>query len=318
MPFCPNILQNDRRTGRWPRFFNSLSSLFLHPMRPRAVIFFIWSISLSLASNPSKVVPKCAVGETKLVVDQKSDGSGLSKSKATVALCYSLEYLQVTYDLLDQKYLPQVNYTNCDDPVYNSDVAEIFVGPYPTNTTSENPGTHCYMEVDFSPYGTPFQSGIYNPNLNHSGIVGTPLNCSSSGIDYQVTQSQQTASWSVQVKIPWSLIDCVPGCPSSGPAAQSDRAERTVDSTTQITLRSTADSIIYTTASSQSEAVNASCSTPAARGGSTYYLNFYRINELTPVASCTAATCEYLAWSPTYANPPAFHEPLYFGTILLE
>lgn len=286
------------------------------------VVAHVLSLGIHLlATNPSIVVQKCGKIESSdnqiLQVNQKSDGSGYStSSNAMVQLCYTSKYLQVTYTLFNQSYLPLVNYSNCNDPVYNSDVAEIFIGP----TTDS--GTHCYMEVDFSPYGTPFQSGIFNPNLNYSGIIGTPLNCTTSGIQYNVSLSSHDthgSRWSVQANIPWLLVDCVPGCPSS--TSKSIQINNDLDSNfiSESIHTSTSDAISFVTVSDsmKSHELN-KCSGPSQRSGMIYNANFYRINELVPVATCTATSCEYLAWSPTLVSPPAFHEPLYFGTIILE
>jgi hypothetical protein len=44
----------------------------------------------------------------------------------------------------------------------------------------------------------------------------------------------------------------------------------------------------------------------------------FRISQLTPSTACSSTTCEYMAWNPTLANPPAFHEPTKFGYLLLQ
>jgi hypothetical protein len=44
----------------------------------------------------------------------------------------------------------------------------------------------------------------------------------------------------------------------------------------------------------------------------------FRISQLTSNTACSSSTCEYMAWSPTMANPPAFHEPTKFGYLLLQ
>ncbi|KAJ1437745.1 hypothetical protein B484DRAFT_444936 [Ochromonadaceae sp. CCMP2298] len=49
-----------------------------------------------------------------------------------------------------------------------------------------------------------------------------------------------------------------------------------------------------------------------------YRVNFFRISQLTQNPQCSSSTCEYMAWSPTDVNPPAFHEPLKFGNLLLQ
>jgi len=324
-------------------------------MRASIITFLLfWGVlSLSVTTEgsrkPSAVVPKCdsdsdSSGSNRILVNQKSDGSGPSTAKASVQLCYSSKYLEITYTMLNQKYLPSVRYSECNDPIYDSDVAEIFVGPSmdeSNNSNNSSSGTKCYMEVDFSPYGTSFQSGIFNPNLNSTGLSKTGLNCSTSGILSKISPPLETvisSTWTVQVSIPWSLIDCVPGCPlSSNDSSDDNDNDNDNDAATTVGLDNDSDSdsdssllnrrkrraldtipSLTATVSDASENKKPKFNAPSRRSGMTYYANFYRINELNKVASCTTSDCEYIAWSPTYVNPPAFHEPLYFGTIVLE
>eukprot|EP01034_Spumella_vulgaris_P026409 gene26409-32987_t len=49
-----------------------------------------------------------------------------------------------------------------------------------------------------------------------------------------------------------------------------------------------------------------------------YRANFFRVNELVSSPTCSSSSCEYLAWSPTGVNPPAFHEPTKFGYLVLQ
>jgi hypothetical protein len=52
---------------------------------------------------------------------------------------------------------------------------------------------------------------------------------------------------------------------------------------------------------------------------SVYRANMFRISQLTSSgAKCSSASCEYLAWSPTLSDPPAFHEPTHFGYLLMQ
>lgn len=54
---------------------------------------------------------------------------------------------------------------------------------------------------------------------------------------------------------------------------------------------------------------------------STYRINFYRVvatqaPDTSVTWACSATSCSYLAWSPTYSGvTPAFHIPQYFGTL---
>jgi hypothetical protein len=55
-----------------------------------------------------------------------------------------------------------------------------------------------------------------------------------------------------------------------------------------------------------------------AAAGQLFRGNVYRVNAVTSmVTKCSSTSCEYVSWTPTYANPPAFHEPTKFGYFLL-
>ena len=121
--------------------------------------------------------------------------------------------------------------------------------------------------------------------MNHTGIVGTLLDCQTTGIVHSVDKTE-TDSWVVSLSIPWDLIHTVSIC----------------DFTTE--------------AGRNQELV-----TPNPYAGapsSVYRANFYRVNELIPTSACNSSTCEYMAWSPTYQSPPAFHEPTFFGVLYLS
>ena len=202
-------------------------------------------------------------------INKLSNGLGSSESHSTVSLCFDDERLYVNHTALDQKYLNNPGYKNCNDPIYNADVAEMFVAPY----METDP--HCYNELDISPFDVMFDAGIYNPNLNHSGIQGSTFECETSGIQHLTKVDMPTNTWTAEMSFPFSLLNCP-----------------------------------Y------------NCSLPMYCGHNTpnnvYRINFYRINELVPTSKCTSSTCEYMAWNPTMANPPAFHEPTKFGFMLLQ
>ena len=64
--------------------------------------------------------------------------------------------------------------------------------------------------------------------------------------------------------------------------------------------------------------VNAAApSTAPAQPGDEYRANFYRINMRNNVSSCSASDCDYGAWSATMRSPPSFHQPKFFGVLLL-
>ncbi len=55
----------------------------------------------------------------------------------------------------------------------------------------------------------------------------------------------------------------------------------------------------------------------AVQPGDEYRANFYRIFMLNNVSSCSASDCDYGAWSPTFHDPPSFHQPKFFGLLRL-
>jgi hypothetical protein len=57
--------------------------------------------------------------------------------------------------------------------------------------------------------------------------------------------------------------------------------------------------------------------TQSNSAASIYRINFYRVNELQSVNVCDDVNCEYMAWSPNFKAPPSFHEPPYFGFIVM-
>jgi hypothetical protein len=234
--------------------------------------------SLVVQPVPKLVGYECGTKDSfnLITVNQKSDGTGASSvgTLSEVSLCYDNTYLVIDYISYLQNCNSQSNYSSCNDPVYLLDVIEVFIGPH-----VEDP--HCYLEFDISPYNTPYEANIYNPNLNQSGIQNTLLDCNTSNIRYE-SNFLNTTTWRSHIEIPWSDIDCLEGC--------------------NFRITDSCPSAFQT----------------HSRKGKVYRLNFYRINEILPTTNCNTSTCEYLAWSPTYQNPPAFHVPPYFGYLELQ
>jgi hypothetical protein len=202
-------------------------------------------------------------------ITQLSTGAGKGKSLTEVHLCFDETNLYLNVDLHNQFYLTnEQQFKTCNDAIFNENVFETFIVPY------QETEPHCYNELDISPNNVMFEAGIYNPNLNHTGIVGTDMSCDASGILHN-TVINSDLSWKAALSYPFHLLNCPYNCPVGNYCGR--------DLPNDI-----------------------------------YRLNFYRINELSPVSKCSSSTCEYLAWNPTLANPPAFHEPTKFGYMLLQ
>lgn len=220
---------------------------------------------------PCVEVPRCDnVGsKAEITVNKLSNGLGGSKSYSTISMCFDDSNLYVTNTAMKQMYFSNPGYKNCNDPVFNADVSEMFVAP------NMEPTTHCYNELDISPFNVMYDAGIYSPNLNHSGVVGTEFNCDGTGINYKAVVDTKGNSWTSTMSYSFALLNCPNNCP----------------------LRQYCGHTFV---------------------NEVYRANFFRVNELVETSKCSSSTCEYMAWSPTNCNPPAFHEPTKFGYLLMQ
>jgi hypothetical protein len=247
----------------------------------------------SSGSLPCTTVPNCSTGKTaSLTANQLSNGLGSSKASSAIDLCYTDSSLNVKVLASKQAYYPADLYSSCNDNVFLLDVVELFIGECTSSNSYCNTvgDTYCYSEIDTSPYNKIFESGIYTPYLNHTGIKNYLIDCDSSSIQHSVTK--KSTEWTVELSIPWKVIYNPQGCPVPSKKAM-ENVEQTVIS----------HSLLMT---------------PVAGPGSVFRANVYRVNELTAVSSsCSSSTCEYISWTPTYSNPPAFHEPKTFGYFIL-
>jgi hypothetical protein len=219
---------------------------------------------------PCLEIPRCSSGSSMITIDQLSTGEGPSQAYSEVTFCYDDLSLHITHTAYAQSSITSTSYNQCNDPIYYSNVMELFISPNMEQTP------HCYNELDISPKNVLFTAGIYNPNLNATAIVGTTFSCETSGITSSVAVDETEKKWSAEMTFPFSLLNCPYACPLSRYCGH------------------TTPNLIYRA-------------------------NLFRISELlSPVEKCSSTTCEYMAWSPTMRNPPAFHEPTKFGYLLLQ
>lgn len=239
-------------------------------------------------SLPHADVPTCdsSIGNELLVVDTYSDGSDQTIGHSVVNLCYNESYLNIEIISYEQIFYPSTIYDQCNDPVYLIDVVEVFIA-----LGEQDP--HCYLEVDISPYDGTFEASIYNPNLNHTGIEGTLLDCESTGIAHEAL-IVDPKEWFVSISIPWDVVNDISNCHPRLHSAPVSSSIQSNEDTAAIAV-----------------------SPKKITAGQIYRANFYRVNELVPTSQCNISTCEYIAWSATYQSPPAFHEPTYFGSLVL-
>lgn len=239
------------------------------------------STEIACPGQPCHQVPSCESGVTNsLTISELSSGTAAGKSKASVSMCYTSSGLHIEATASNQVYWPATNaYSACNDGIFNSDVIEFFISGRLQSSTEEQ--VYCYSEIDTNPANQIFMSGIYNPNLNHTGVQNMLIDCDSSNITHATSVNTAKQQWKLTMDIPFTLIDTPYGCPT-------------------------------TTSSTSSTNKNF-----LSHEGSLYRGNFYRINELISTTTCSSSKCEYLAWSPTTCSPPAFHEPTKFGYFIL-
>ena len=152
---------------------------------------------------PCFEVPRCSTGQTAdIFINQLSNGYGASQSQSDVSLCFDDVRLYVNHTANGQIYLNNPGYKTCNDPVFNADVAEMFIAPNMESTP------HCYNELDISPFGVMFDAGIYNPNLNHTGIEGYEFECSGTGVEYSSSINMVDNMWSATLSFTFALLNC--------------------------------------------------------------------------------------------------------------
>lgn len=162
------------------------------------------------SSLPCVEVPSCPFFSS-ITINTLSDGTKSSQSTSSLQLCHDSSYFHITHTAFAQKFFPSSSYKSCNDAIYNLDVAEAFIGPH----IDSDDGDHCYSEIDVNPTNEIYESGIYNPNLNHTGASNKELTCTTSGVLHATVASKAAQSWTATLNIPWKVLNCPAGCPDS-------------------------------------------------------------------------------------------------------
>jgi hypothetical protein len=165
---------------------------------------------ISDKSVPCVEIPKCSTDEANVAtieINQLSTGEGKSQAMSTVTMCFTDTTLNVVHNAMGQQYLSPTSYIDCNSAIFYSDVAELFIAP---NMEDE---PHCYNELDISPYNVMYDSGIYNPNLNHSGVQGFEFPCDTSNITHTTDINMDSNQWQAKMTFPFSLLNCPYDCP---------------------------------------------------------------------------------------------------------
>jgi hypothetical protein len=129
-----------------------------------------------------------------------------------------LETLYVRFDCDDCDIWG--TYTDRDDPIYDEEVVEIFLGAGEADLVR-------YFEFEVSPNGVLFDARIYNPTSQRTELEWDETwNCP--GIRWQAVRDDAANQWWAVVTIPWMAVG-PPGDPSSIWRANFYRIERPRD-----------------------------------------------------------------------------------------
>lgn len=140
-------------------------------------------------------------------ITKLSNGLGDSKSYSDISMCFDDINLYVTHNAYKQIHFTNPGYKECNDPIFNSDVAELFIAPNMESVP------HCYNELDISPYNVMFNAGIYNQNLNRTGIEGYEFDCVDNGITYSTFMDMTSSYWRASMSFSFELLNCPYNCP---------------------------------------------------------------------------------------------------------
>lgn len=160
-------------------------------------------VDMEKTGLPCVEIPSCSGAFNAGVIKINKLTTGVtSKSHSVANLCYTSNELRVTVNSMGQTIFPQTTqFSLCNDPIYNMDVVELFIAPRGMSDPK------WYSEIDTNPYNVMFESGIYNPNLNHTGISNYLMDCSTSQITHKTNVDKSSSSWSWTVTVPWHVVN---------------------------------------------------------------------------------------------------------------
>jgi hypothetical protein len=132
-----------------------------------------------------------------------ADGSGPAQQQTTVRLCYDAAALYLRFDCQDDDIWG--TYGHRDDPIYDEEVVELFLGPGQADLTR-------YFEIEISPNGVLFDAAIYNPTSQRSELE-IDTGWDGPGLAWQAGRADEANHWWATLTIPWAAVS-----PSPSPA----------------------------------------------------------------------------------------------------
>jgi hypothetical protein len=127
---------------------------------------------------------------------QLADGSGLAEQQTTARVCHDAWGLYVRFDCADRDIW--CSYTRRDEPIYDEEVVEVFLGPGADTPTR-------YYEFEISPNGVLLDALIENPTSQRADLrVDFGWDCQ--GLRWQAVRDDAAGHWWAVLAIPWAAL----------------------------------------------------------------------------------------------------------------
>jgi hypothetical protein len=125
-----------------------------------------------------------------------ADGSGLAQQQTVARICYNEQALFVRFDCEDTDIWG--NYTQRDDPIYDEEVVEVFIG-----VGEQTPVD--YYEFEVSPNGVLLDLTVHNPTSQRAELQ-TDFAWDCPGLLSMAGREDIYQRWWAILAIPWASI----------------------------------------------------------------------------------------------------------------
>lgn len=138
---------------------------------------------------------------------QLADGSGPAQWATKVTLCYNQRALFIRFDCVDRDIWG--TYTKRDEPIYDEEVVELFIGPCFDPTVA--PAT--YYEFEVSPNGVLLDVLAHNPSGERKDMqLDFAWDCP--GLQWGAVRNDAANQWSAYMAIPWTAMTTIQPLPT--------------------------------------------------------------------------------------------------------
>jgi len=139
-----------------------------------------------------------------------ADGSGPATWQTTTRICYDEEHFFAYFDCVD----PDIwgTYTERDQPIYDEEVVEIFIGPIETTSSATTPVD--YYEFEVSPNGVLLDVKVHNPSGDRADI-NLDFSWDCPNLQWGARRDDAIQRWQAYYAIPWASIGAVGSLPTT-------------------------------------------------------------------------------------------------------